>query len=55
MPSEDGEEIKIKSPRLKRDAKTIITKDACGHEHREGGIGFFGHIDTIQFTVTAVD
>ena len=32
MPSEDGEEIKIKSPRSKPDPKTIITKYACGHE-----------------------
>src|SRR5262245_56731545 len=30
MPSEDGEECKIKSPRSK--TKTIITKYACGHE-----------------------
>jgi len=30
MPSGDGEEIKIKSPRSKQ--KTIITKYACGHE-----------------------
>ena len=31
MPSGDGEEIKIKSPRWKH-PKTIITKYACGHE-----------------------
>jgi hypothetical protein len=31
MPSGDGEEIKIKSPRWKP-TKTIITKYACGHE-----------------------
>jgi hypothetical protein len=30
MPSGDGEEIKIRSPRSKQ--KTIITKYACGHE-----------------------
>jgi hypothetical protein len=30
MPSGDGEEIKIKSPRSKQ--KTVITKYACGHE-----------------------
>jgi hypothetical protein len=32
MPSGDGEEIKISSPRSKPDPKTIITKYACGHE-----------------------
>jgi hypothetical protein len=32
MPSGDGEEIKINSPRWKPDPKTIITKYACGHE-----------------------
>ena len=32
MPSGDGEEIKINSPRSKPDPKTVITKYACGHE-----------------------